>query len=576
MTEPGTAGAIGALLGAAVGDALGWPQEVRGGLVGGQRARDQIKPQPQFVAWTRSAGHYTRRYPDRVEAGEYSDDTQLLLSVARACLSGHDWYERLTEVELPTWPLYQRGGGGAVLSATGSWATGVAPWISEGTAARGKIASRYAKAGANGVAMRIAPHVICATSDRELNDRVLRDGFTTHGHPRALVGALVYASALRSAFAAAEPLEFGELLVAGQSGLISAGEALESSPPGWLSATKRDEFEHTWDRTNIEVETMLATARSSIRRGALSDPEATLEMLGCVDPKINGAGTVSAVAALYIASRFAARPMGGLITGAFLRKGDTDTLASMTGALLGALHGKEWLGELAHVVQDSEYIATVATKLSLEDPSSPFALPQRGVRRTHGEWERAVRASRKNDLGTFPDGRQYQVTAVEPLGDTDWIRVRIRFADGQTAVHDIRASARAKPGAVPTLGDIPTSLSENSMGHLDKNLPARSSVELVGATVLATDLRRTVSFYAKLLGRDIAVRGDEVQITDWLRIRQSRFAIEREETTTVAFTLQVSDLSDVSRRLGLPEFDPSSRFHSLRDPDGRIVRLIGI
>ncbi len=40
----------------------------------------------------------------------------------------------------------------------------------------------------------------------------------------------------------------------------------------------------------------------------MSNPETTLEHLGCTDPKINGAGTVCATAAIYLASRFAARP----------------------------------------------------------------------------------------------------------------------------------------------------------------------------------------------------------------------------------------------------------------------------
>lgn len=40
----------------------------------------------------------------------------------------------------------------------------------------------------------------------------------------------------------------------------------------------------------------------------MSNPETTLERLGCTDPKINGAGTVCAAAAIYLASRFAARP----------------------------------------------------------------------------------------------------------------------------------------------------------------------------------------------------------------------------------------------------------------------------
>jgi len=80
----------GALLGVAVGDALGWPQEDRSNIVGGARARD-VEPQAAFRAWRRAAGTQYARYEEPVREGEYSDDTQLMLAVARACLQGDAW-----------------------------------------------------------------------------------------------------------------------------------------------------------------------------------------------------------------------------------------------------------------------------------------------------------------------------------------------------------------------------------------------------------------------------------------------------------------------------------------------------
>ncbi|WP_443072461.1 ADP-ribosylglycohydrolase family protein [Streptomyces sp. RPT161] len=51
---------------------------------------------------------------------------------------------------------------------------------------------------ANGAAMRVAPHVIVhhEGSFGDLATDVVRDATTTHGHPRALLGALVHAYAL--------------------------------------------------------------------------------------------------------------------------------------------------------------------------------------------------------------------------------------------------------------------------------------------------------------------------------------------------------------------------------------------
>lgn len=48
--------------------------------------------------------------------------------------------------------------------------------------------------------------------------------------------------------------------------------------------------------------------------------------------------------------------MTGFLKSAFLRSGDTDTLASMVGSILGALHGGDWLGDLGRRVQDRDYI----------------------------------------------------------------------------------------------------------------------------------------------------------------------------------------------------------------------------
>lgn len=239
----------GMLLGAAVGDALGWPQEARGGLIGGQKARDGREPAAEFRAWTRTAGRYSSRYRDPVRAGEYSDDTQLLCATARACLARADWLERLTLAELPAWPVYQRGGGGAVLSAAGAWAEGRAPWDA-GRTQKGRAArERYMSAGANGAAMRIAPHAVVASNPRELADRVLRDGLTTHGHPRALVGAVLYAAALDRALRLQGTVGYGDLIDAARDGLLPGDRAVAALPEGWGDDRDRAGFASAWEAT---------------------------------------------------------------------------------------------------------------------------------------------------------------------------------------------------------------------------------------------------------------------------------------------------------------------------------------
>lgn len=213
---------VGLIVAAAVGDALGWPQEDRSQIVGGDEARE-VAPRPQYRDWERNAGTQYGRYLDPVGAGEYSDDTQLMLAVARAC-QRDDWFYWLSNVELPFWPVYQRGGGGAVLSASRAWADGHPPWAPTGK--NDDKVSRYFDAGANGVAMRIAPHAIVAArnpDESQLVRRVLLDGIATHGHPRALLGGVIHALALRQALIQEGTLGYGALLEYLLNNLVLAG-----------------------------------------------------------------------------------------------------------------------------------------------------------------------------------------------------------------------------------------------------------------------------------------------------------------------------------------------------------------
>src|SRR5664280_3866472 len=96
-----------ALLASAIGDALGWPQENRSQRVGGRRG---VKASLELVAWSRRAGGRWAPHEEVIRAGEYSDDTQMTLALARSFAFGERWWEHWTQVELPFWLLYERGG----------------------------------------------------------------------------------------------------------------------------------------------------------------------------------------------------------------------------------------------------------------------------------------------------------------------------------------------------------------------------------------------------------------------------------------------------------------------------------
>ena len=193
---PGSVGcsrakAEGSFIALAAGDALGWPQEFPRKFV------DKIKsnkPSSELRDWTRRGGGRYYPHEELIQRGEYSDDTQLTLAVARARLvAGDSWWKVLTRTELPLWTLYERGGGGATKRAIACWLKGVSPWSDAS-----RDAKRYFDAGGNGVAMRVLPHAVFYAGVDEptlLIRDVIVDGTATHGHPRALIGATVYAFA---------------------------------------------------------------------------------------------------------------------------------------------------------------------------------------------------------------------------------------------------------------------------------------------------------------------------------------------------------------------------------------------
>ena len=224
--------AQGAMLAAASGDALGWPVEPRGNRVGGTR---DIEPRLAFMDWTRREGGRYAPHERHIPAGTYSDDTQLMLAVGRSLGLGEEWWHHFTSIELPVWTLYDLGGGGAVKRAANCWAKGRAPWTQPGPA----DVRRYFDAGANGVVMRILPHAIHGAHDDSFDSlarRIAADGITTHGHPRALVGALAAGYAMWKAMRWQGKVGYGDLIdqCLDEREIWSELPDLASYAPDWL------------------------------------------------------------------------------------------------------------------------------------------------------------------------------------------------------------------------------------------------------------------------------------------------------------------------------------------------------
>ncbi|WP_426638644.1 ADP-ribosylglycohydrolase family protein [Priestia aryabhattai] len=355
---------LGSLLGAIIGDAIGWPQEDRSMKVG----KRLIKPQKTFQKWERKNGGGKYPHIEEINEGEYSDDSQLMLATARSLLQGDNWYSHFVKLELPVWLLYERGGGGATKKACKLWQSGNPPWKSE----KKNEVAKYFQAGGNGVVMRILPHVFSSYNDKdEMRQQVFKNGIATHGHPRALLSAIFYAYAIHYLVSHKGTLGYGELV----DYLIKNKEEWSIFPTinradDWLNAanTHIDKpYEEVWNTTVNELVEGLQMIKRNMSLGIMDSTEDTLKELKCFDKKFRGAGTVSALISVYIASKYATEPTTGLLEVSFLKEADTDTIASMAGGLLGAIYGTEWLNSDWYKVQDCKYIKNITNSLYKKD-----------------------------------------------------------------------------------------------------------------------------------------------------------------------------------------------------------------
>lgn len=388
----------GAMLASAIGDALGWPNEFRA-----KNTAKNAKAKDYFVEWTRRCGR-PNWYSEKILPGEYSDDTQMILSVARSIIAG-DWENVFISKELPYWLGYERGGGKALLKAADACKKGTVLWKSNYT-------HDYFNAGGNGAVMRILPHVITAVNNSDSNNLmvdVIKNSIVTHGHPRAILGATCYAFALNYLLRKNSVLEYGELVSAVLAGQSVWGAFPNQSVFGaWNeAATRTSGFDYTteWDSTLTSMVKQLDFVKDSLKKGLMLDDNDVLTKLECFG-KVNGAGDVAILAAIYLASRYANNPALGIKTPALSFGMDTDTIASITGGLLGMLCGTDWIPTEWKVVQDYECLVRMTELLFAENMREATKMVVSGVIEQYGNWQNTlIGKMRLVGTSTVPRGK---------------------------------------------------------------------------------------------------------------------------------------------------------------------------
>lgn len=353
------------MLWAAYGDALGFISELidRKGL----ERRTHGKPLDRLMAWRRRVGG-RRGIEVGLPPGCWSDDTQLRMAVSRSMTSHGFDVETFARIELPVWPSYSLGGGRASKAAAKNLGKPRTLWYAN-------TFPGWVDAGGNGAAMRIQPHV-WASKDREddfLLD-VVSDSVCTHGHPSAIVGACFHAATL------AHCLRLGSVPDLHECHHIAARieawylpiEAHPNLGSTWMELwqdTARMSFEKEWHAAIGELHQAISDAAGCVDKAERAEAayQEIVDRLGLTDSRQRGSGILTTAAAVALAA--AARDAHEAVVVAANAVGtDTDTIATMAGALMG---GCKSAGLPPEEPLDSDYLQSEACRLAALSRSEP-------------------------------------------------------------------------------------------------------------------------------------------------------------------------------------------------------------
>ena len=355
----------------AIGDALGWMTEF-------EKSSDDLKNKfgvssiTKFFDWKKNVGGRFHGYEDNITAGSYSDDTQLLLSVARSIKEdGTVDQHYFSKIELINWLLYARGAGRTIKNAARKIERKSATWNNNFfTFKAGKVTVDYRESGANGAAMRVLPIALANFGDAEkIKKEIFSNSIITHGHPRAIVGAMLYGLAIDAI------LKFSPESFDYTSFLISLGKDIheklsipfidDSDLRAWEEAWNKNHrneiFQDLYKETVSEVQHYLRDTYKYIKE-FVSDFDA-LSKLGCYKYESKGSGVSTVVAGIFFACKYSKEPTKAIENAVNSIGTDTDSIAAFAGGLVGALHGQGIIPERWKTVQDINYLDKISERL---------------------------------------------------------------------------------------------------------------------------------------------------------------------------------------------------------------------
>lgn len=367
---------------AALGDSVGFISELvdEKGLSRRTKGRKLDGP----LAWSRRVGG---RYGPTMEmqAGTYSDDTQLRLATCRAITPNGFDIEAFARIEIPVWLNYALGGGRASKNAARGLTRSSSSWFSN-------TYDGWTQSGGNGAAMRIQPHVWAAAnpfSNRSWIADAMANSISTHAHPRAVLGAVFHAQCVAWAIDQGAPgVDAWDDILFAAAGAPDSFEGLPEIAEFWLpnydraAATEgHPTFFEAWAATVDELYDLISTVRPLLTRlSSRRDSQSYGDLVRALDlrnPATRGSGTTTSVAAAALAFAIPDDPLSAVLLACNALGTDTDTIATMTGAISGAMNPRP-RDTCSAPVQDRSYIefeAVRCSEIALGRPAHVFRYP---------------------------------------------------------------------------------------------------------------------------------------------------------------------------------------------------------
>lgn len=356
----------GVLLGSAIADALGWVTEFLRSKKQLQRFYNVTKL-TDFLSWKKETGGRFHSYIDYIQRGEYSDDTQLTLCTARSL--GPDGtldMNHFAKLELPYWLDYARGAGRTVTTAAKTIQRKSATWNNNFfRVAMGSGYLNYRETGANGVAMRISPIVLAnRDSFNKVYEEIWKNSIVTHGHPRAIIGAVIYGKALHEVLYD-KYVDTPRLLHNLQTFTSELYIPMNLTHiKGWIDKWNYGQ-EISFEMRFSEVRDEMKEQLKLVERTLGEMPSEVLKQLGCFERATRGSGTSTVSASIALFLRYSDNYERAITETVNLIGSDTDTIGLMVGGLVGAVNGYMGIPDRWTVsLQDFSYFLRVAKALS--------------------------------------------------------------------------------------------------------------------------------------------------------------------------------------------------------------------